>query len=88
MRTKIYLYAGYYEMFITDRKMPAPYSLISQHYSVDAAEKAAIKKHPGDSYYFKTTLFPDGYHYVLENCIDTQGTVKIATIDGDEFYIV
>lgn len=88
MKQKIYLYAGYYEMYITDRPMPKPYSLISWHWSVDAAERAAQKAHPGDNYYFKTTLFPDELHFVLEDAIDRNGSVPTATIDGDEFYIV
>lgn len=88
MKQKIYLYGGYYEMYITDRPMPKPYSLISWHWSVDAAERAAQRAHPDDNYYFKTTLYPDDYHVVLENNIDAYGSVPTATIDGDEFYIV
>ena len=87
-RTKIYLYAGYYEMFITDRPLGKPYSLISWHYSVEAAERAARKAHPDDSYYFKASLFPDDLHYVLEDYIDKDGAVPTSVIEGDEFYIV
>ena len=60
-RTKMCLYAGYYEMYITDRPLGKPYTLISWHYSAEAAEKRAQKEHPGDAYYFKTNLFPDDY---------------------------
>lgn len=88
MKQKIYLYAGYYEMFITDVPMPKPYSLISTHYTVEAAEKRAEKEHPGDAYYFKTSLYPDDYHYVLENYIDRYGSVPTSTINGEEFYII
>ena len=87
-RKKIYLDAGYYEMFITDRPMPKPYSLLSWHWSVDAAENNAKRMHPGDNYYFKAELFPDDLHYVLEDYIDSDGSVPTTTIDGDEFYIV
>lgn len=87
MRTKIYLYAGYYEMFITDRPLDKPYTLISWHYSVDAAEKRALKEHPDDKYYFKVNLFPDDYHYVLEDFIDRGEPIPVSTIQGDEFYI-
>ena len=87
-RNKIYLYAGYYEMFITGRPLGKPYSLISWHYSVEAAEKAARKAHPEDSYYFKVSLYPDDYHYVLEDYIDKGEAIPTATIEGDEFYIV
>ena len=87
-RTKIYLYAGYYEMFITDRPLDKPYSLISWHYSWEAAEKRARKEHPGDSYYFKTSIFPDDLHFVLESYIDSGEAIPTATIQGDEFYIV
>ena len=87
-KTKIYLYAGYYEMFITDRKLDKPYSLISWHYSVDAAIKRAMREHPGDYYYFKTNLFPDDYHFILEDYIDRGMAIPTSTIQGDEFYIV
>jgi len=87
-RTKIYLYAGYYEMFITDRPLDKPYSLISWHYSVEAAEKRAEREHPDDKYYYKVNLFPDDLHFVLEECIDREGAVPTSTIQGDEFYIV
>ena len=87
-RTKIYLYAGYYEMFITDRPLDKPYSLISWHYSWEAAEKRARKEHPGDSYYFKTSIFPDDLHFVLEDYIDRGEAIPTSTIQGDEFYIV
>jgi len=88
MKTKIYLYAGYYEMFITDRPLAAPYSLISWHYSVSAAAKAAEKAHPGDSYYYKVDLFPDDLTYILEDAIDRYGAVPTTVIQGDEFYII
>lgn len=87
-KQKIYLYAGYYEMFITDRPLGKPYSLISWHYSVEAAMRNAEKLHQGDPYYFKTNLFPDDYHYVLEDAIDREGSVPTFTIEGDEFYNV
>lgn len=87
-RKKIYLYAGYYEMYITDRPLDRPYSLISWHYSVEAAERAAQKIHPDDHYYFKVDLFPDDYHYVLESYIDEGKAIPTSTIQGDEFYIV
>jgi hypothetical protein len=75
-------------MFITDRPLGKPYSLISWHYSVEAAEKRAKKEHPGDNYYFKTNLFPDDLHYVLEDEIDRKGSVPTSVIEGDEFYII
>ena len=85
---KIYLYAGYYEMFITDRPLGSPYVLISWHKSVEAAEKRAQKEHPGDAYYFKTNLYPDDYHFVLESYIDDGLAIPTFTIEGDEFYQV
>ena len=87
-RTKIYLYAGYYEMFITDRPLDKPYSLISWHYSVEAATRRAEKEHPDDHYYYKANLFPDDLAYVLEDVIDSEGSIPTSTIQGDEFYII
>lgn len=87
-KTKIYLYAGYYEMFITDRQLDKPYTLISWHYSVERAEERARKEHPDDHIFFKANLFPDDYHFVLEDYIDKEGSVPTFTIEGDEFYNV
>ena len=87
-RKKIFLYAGYYEMFISDVRLGEPYSLISCHYTVESAIRAAEKAHPDDAYYFKTNLFPDERHYVLEDYIDSVGSVPTTTIEGNEFYIV
>lgn len=93
MAQKIYLYAGYYEMFITDRQLPAPYTLISTHRTPEAAYARAAKEHPseqpgipGDPVYYKTNLFPDDLTFVLEDSIDRDGGVPTFTIDGDEFY--
>jgi hypothetical protein len=87
-RNKIYLYAGYYEMFITDRPMPKNYTLLSWHWSVEAAARNAERLHPGDNYYYKVDLYPDDFHYVLEQFIDAGEAIPTATINGDEFYIL
>lgn len=87
-KQKIYLYAGYYEMFITDCPLDKPYVLISWHYSPEAAAKRAEKEHPDDKYYYKTNLFPDDLHYVLENEIDSRGGVPTFIIHGNLFYNV
>lgn len=75
-------------MFITDRPLEKPFSLISRHYSVEAAEKHAKRVQPGDKYYYKVDLFPDDLNYVLEDFINRDGAVPTSTIQGDEFYIV
>ena len=75
-------------MFITDVPMPLPYTLISWHKSVEAAERNAERLHPGDNYYFKVTLFPDDLKWVLEDVIDELGSVPTSVINGEEFYIV
>ena len=87
-RTKIYLYAGYHEMYITDKPLDKPYTLISWHYSTDAAVRKAEREHPSDNYYFKASIFPDELHFVLENYIDRNGPIPTSVIQGDEFYIV
>lgn len=86
-RTKIYLYAGYYEMFITDKPLDKPYSLISWHWSVDAAIRRAEKEHPDDNYYFQVELYPDYYDYVLESFSMQEKEIPIHEIQGREFYI-
>jgi len=42
----IYLFAGYYELIITDKLLPAPYILISRHKSVSNAEIAGERFDP------------------------------------------
>lgn len=41
MRKKYYLYAGYYELWISDRILRRPFILLSTHFSFDAAYDAA-----------------------------------------------
>lgn len=43
MTRKIYLYAGYYELYITDKQLNRSYTLISTHRTVANAERAAEK---------------------------------------------
>ena len=88
MRKRIYLYVGYYEMFITDVPMPKPYTLISRHWSVEAAERAAEKAHPGDNYYFKADLYPDYYQYVLDGFAMNGEEIPTSEINGEIFYII
>ena len=87
-RQKIYLYAGYYEMYITDTPLKAPYSLISWHYSVDAAWRAAERAHPDDNYFFKTNLFPEDLDFVREDFAWHGKEMPTADIQGQNFYIV
>lgn len=41
MKTRYYLYAGYYELWISPKRLGAPLTPISWHKSLEAAEKAA-----------------------------------------------
>jgi len=87
-RKKYYLYAGYYEMYITDVPLDKPYSLISWHYSVEAAWRRAEKEHPDDPYFFKTDIFPEELQYVLEGYTWDEKEIEIANIQGNDFYII
>lgn len=40
---KYYLYAGYYELWISNKRLRAPLALISWHKSLEAAQRAAEK---------------------------------------------
>ena len=42
--TKYYLYAGYYEFWISTKELCAPLTLISWHRSIEAAERMAEKE--------------------------------------------
>lgn len=46
MKRKFYLYAGYYELYITDRRLSRPYLLVSTHRRFDTAKKAAVHYDP------------------------------------------
>lgn len=83
-RKKIYLYAGYYEMFITDVPMQKPYCLISWHYSVERAEMSAEKEHPGDVCHYKENLCPD----YLYDSLSWDGALNIQKIQGEPFVIL
>ena len=85
-RKKIYLYAGYYEMFITDNPMPKRYALLSTHYSVDKAEESARRLHPDDHVYYKVELFPEDLNFVLESLREDK-QLKVSKIGKDKFYI-
>lgn len=78
--TKIYLYAGYYELYITDKPMTRPYVLVSWHKSVEAAERAAEKTK--DSYFFQEDLLPEELNFALED-----ENTKICEIQGRNFVI-
>ena len=87
-RKKFYLYAGYYEMYITDQPLGDPYSLISWHYSVEAAWKRAEKEHPDDPYFFKKEIYPEDLNFVLESYDWDGKEIKTADIQGQTFYII
>ena len=46
MKRTFYLYAGYYELYITDRRLSRPYLLVSTHRRFDTAKKAAVHYDP------------------------------------------
>lgn len=78
--TKIYLYAGYYELFITDKPMNKPYALVSRHNSVEEAEQAA--EQTGDGYFYQEELLPEELNFIL----DDEAT-EIHEIQGRNFVI-
>lgn len=45
----IYLYAGYYELWISDKVLTKPLTLISRHKTIEAAERAA-ERFDSDAY--------------------------------------
>lgn len=83
MAKTIYLYAGYYEMYITDRPLDKPYVLMSKHRKVECAARAAEKAHPDDSYFYQEELFPDELSYIL----DEESNYHIAEVQGRNFII-
>ena len=55
---KFYLYAGYYELFISNRPLRRPYSFISWHKSLDAAQRAAEKFDPDAHVHYAEQIAP------------------------------
>lgn len=43
MKTKYYLYVGFYEWYISDKQLPEPLSLVGAYNSAKEAEKEAAK---------------------------------------------
>jgi len=83
---KIYLYAGYYELYITDKEMPKPYTLISWHKSVENAMKAAERFDDYASVIYAEHLFPEEYRLLMGE--DHYQDLKRAEIDGLTYLIV
>lgn len=75
---KIYLYAGYLELYITDKPMDKPYVLLSTYRNVKSAERAAEKLHPGDTVFFQEGLFPISF------ALDAN-EVQVCEIQGRNF---
>lgn len=84
-RHKIYLYAGYYEMFISDKPMPKPYSLISWHYSAENAIARAEREHPEDPWHIVEHLLPEEYRLMMGD--DAYMDLKREEIGGRMFLI-
>lgn len=59
MKKKYYLYAGYYKLYITDKLLRRPYTLLSTHRSFPAAWKAAEKKDPEEGVFVDMSLRND-----------------------------
>ena len=76
---KIYLYAGYYELFITDKEMDAPYMYQGEFESVDEAFEFAWDN-------FDEPLI----HYAFSICpeIFCDEETRIETIQGKKFVIM
>lgn len=59
MKRKFFLYAGFYEMLITDRRLRRPYSLVSTHRSLEAAEEAARRNDPDQTTVYDQNIKKD-----------------------------
>lgn len=81
MTNKIYLYAGYYELYITDKPMDRPYTLLSWHKSVDNAVKEAERI--DDTYFFQDDLLPEDLQFFRE-----MKNARVEEIQGRNFLIV
>ena len=62
MKRKFFLYAGFYEMLITDRRLRRPYSLVSTHRSLEAAEAAAKRFAPDKTVVYDQSIKNDVYN--------------------------
>ena len=53
-----YLYAGYYEWFVTDTPLPKPYVLDSEHETLDSALNKAQEYYADDHVHVQEGLLP------------------------------
>lgn len=65
---KIYVYAGYYELFITDKELPKPYVWLSTHDEVWEAEDWAFDEDPDVTHIIDCDLEEESnYRYLFED---------------------
>lgn len=79
---KFYLYAGYYELFISNRPLRRPYSFISWHKSLDAVQRAAEKFDPDAHVHYAEQIAPPE----TDEWID-EGYARRDLVDGIPFVI-
>lgn len=69
MKRKFYLYAGYYELLITDRRLGRPFLLLSTHRRLNTAIKTAKRNDPDANIVFDNSIKDEA----VDNFIDENG---------------
>lgn len=64
----IKVYAGYYELYITDKEMPRPYALVAEFDNVPDAESYVEER--DDWMWLDRDLIPDSSYCFEEDCDD------------------
>lgn len=89
-KKKIYLYAGYYELYVTNSPMPAPYVLLSTHRAVSGARREAERRDV--NVHYAEDLVPEDIEEAcyLNNVLglDPHPIWDTAVIDGVRFAIL
>lgn len=67
-KSKYYVYVGYYEVYITTKKMEGPATLSSWHKTAENAEKRALREYPSATFLYDEDSLRDlGYGWVIED---------------------
>lgn len=85
MKKKYYLFAGYYELWITDRVLRRPLLLISTHFSFEKAFQAAERYDEEASMCYDTSIRSDVEAYFAH--VDSEVISRMPFFDGSDYSI-
>ena len=89
MKRTFYLYAGYYELLITDRRLGRPFLLLSTHRQFNTALKAAKHNDPDANLVYDKSVKKDAINNFIEengDCLEMEEILSCLTFfDGSDY---